>query len=248
MDELKEFPNGTILLSFDGECFLNGVKLPKNLGAAGSCSALAHDFDAWLAETAWFIMWESLEDSPDAAARLLKMYCRARTDYWSSRSYCGKELEDQVRSAKLPTPVDLGGGPAIVGRVRLGGPAVGLWLSSTTAARNRALYERYLTVLRASMAKPHVANSELAGIMDQLWRANARVGNGSTAAAVRFEKITGKPVGGVWHSQKAQDKINELTKWIRRQRELSADLRASPSDYRAAEDVLRDLLDAVEGR
>ena len=58
-------------------------------------------------------------------------------------------------------------------------------------AANRALFEAYKTVLRREMAKPYVVNPKVKVWMDELWRPGATVGNGSTAAAARFERLTG---------------------------------------------------------
>ena len=55
------------------------------------------------------------------------------------------------------------------------------------AAANNADYMRYTDFLRRNMEKPHVVDGDLAHIIDEQFRDNAKVGNGSTAAAVREE-------------------------------------------------------------
>ena len=77
--------------------------------------------------------------------------------------------------------------------------------------------------------------------MDELYRDNAQVGSGSTAAAVRHELATGEMVGGASHSQKAADMIKALDKWLR------THPTASPGDRAAAENVIKDLQDALAG-
>jgi hypothetical protein len=64
------------------------------------------------------------------------------------------------------------------------------------------------------------------------------VGSGSTAAAVRAERVTGQPVGGKWHTQKAEEGMTRLLSWMRRHREIS-------DDSAAAEAVYRDLKESL---
>jgi hypothetical protein len=109
-------------------------------------------------------------------------------------------------------------------------------------AANRARHEQYKTALRAAMGKPHTKDPQLSHLMDELYRGNAQVGSGSTAAAVRHELATGQQVGGAWHSQKAENMITALEKWLRTHPE------ATPGDRAAAENVIRDMRDALAGR
>lgn len=78
--------------------------------------------------------------------------------------------------------------------------------------------------------------------MDDLYRDGAKIGSGSTADAVRHELATGQPVGGVWHTQKAQDYSIALTKW------LKDNPNAPFGDRSAATNVLRDLQNALKGK
>lgn len=66
-------------------------------------------------------------------------------------------------------------------------------------AYNRATFEKYKTQLRCDMEKPFVNDIELKNIMNNLYRLNASIGSGSTAAAVRYELKTGEPVKGKFH-------------------------------------------------
>ncbi|MBH5403175.1 RHS repeat protein, partial [Bradyrhizobium sp. CNPSo 4010] len=109
-------------------------------------------------------------------------------------------------------------------------------------AANRAAHELYKDGLRAAMSKPAVSDPELARLLDQLYRPNATVGSGSTAAAIREELKTGQAVGGAFHSQKAGDSIRALERW------LSNNLTARPGDRAAAENVIRDMRNALGGR
>ena len=68
--------------------------------------------------------------------------------------------------------------------------------NSAPSAANRAEFESYTDALRRSMDRPATADSKLSGIMDEMYRPNAKVGSGSTAAAVRSERATGQPIGG----------------------------------------------------
>ena len=71
---------------------------------------------------------------------------------------------------------------------------------------------------------------------------NAKIGSGSTAAAVRQELASGQPVGSVYHSQKAQDNIVAL------QKSLDKNPTASPGDRAAAENIIRDMTNALGGQ
>jgi len=80
-----------------------------------------------------------------------------------------------------------------------------------------------------------VQNPQLTNVVNQLYRANARIGDGGTADMLRHEIQTGQALR---HLQKAQDYIRSLEKILK-----SQDL--SSADSRIAHDLLSDLLDAV---
>ena len=106
---------------------------------------------------------------------------------------------------------------------------------------NSASGERLTDDLIASMDRPQVSDPTLSRALDRLYRPGGTVGNGSTAAAVREELRTGVPVRGRQHSQKAENEIVNLERFIRR------NPNASPSDIRAAQNVIRDLRNALGG-
>ncbi len=120
--------------------------------------------------------------------------------------------------------------------------AVGLGEAAEGGAANIAAHEAYKDGLRAAMSKPAISDSALAKLIDPLYRPNTSVGSGSTAAAVRQELTTGQPVGGAFHSQKAADGIRSLEKW------LTKNPTARPGDRAAAENVIRDMSNALQGR
>lgn len=93
------------------------------------------------------------------------------------------------------------------------------------------------------MSKPHVKDPELKEIMDKTYRENAKVGSGSTAAAIRSEKATGELVGGKLHTQKGNDTLNELAKWMKKNQNNPE---ISPSDWNAAKNVFLDTADALK--
>jgi hypothetical protein len=87
-----------------------------------------------------------------------------------------------------------------------------------------------------------VSDSKLQNYVDNLYKGvgnQNRVGNGTTADAVRYERMTGQPVGGRFHTTKAQETANGLTKW------LANNPKASYSDRLVAQSLLDDLLDAL---
>ena len=108
-----------------------------------------------------------------------------------------------------------------------------------SGASNRALHELQKTQLRRQMSKPHVTDSNLAGIVDDIYRPGAKVGSGSTGDAIRHELATGESVGGAFHSQKGEDSIRALEKWLKN------NPTASPGDKAAAENIILDLKEAL---
>lgn len=118
----------------------------------------------------------------------------------------------------------------------------GGWNLYSEDARNRAQHEIYKDDLITEMEKPTVYDQNLQRIVDQLYRPNATIGSGSTAAAVREEMSTGEPVGNRFHTQKALDKINELNRW------LNINQAASPNDRAATENLIKDMQNALRGK
>jgi len=110
-----------------------------------------------------------------------------------------------------------------------------------SGAENIASYEVYKDGLRAQMSRPVVSDARLSSLFDDLYRPNALVGSGSTAAAVRTELLTGTTVGGKLHSQKAENSIRSLEKW------LQINPNARSGDRAAAENVIRDTQSALRG-
>jgi hypothetical protein len=107
-------------------------------------------------------------------------------------------------------------------------------------AADLAQHERYKAELRRDMNKPEVKDPALASIVDKNYRPNATVGSGSTAAAIREERATGGAVGGRHHTQKGNDTIVRLLRWLKQ------NPNASPGDIAAAENIIKDLKDALK--
>lgn len=114
--------------------------------------------------------------------------------------------------------------------------------AATGGAANVAAHEAYKDALRAAMSKPAVSDPVLSRLVDEIYRPLATVGSGSTAAAVRQELSTGQAVGGAFHSQKALDSIRALGKW------LANNPTARPGDRAAAENIIRDMSNALRGQ
>nr|WP_321984914.1 hypothetical protein [uncultured Lichenicoccus sp.] len=70
-------------------------------------------------------------------------------------------------------------------------------------AANPTTGEAYKASLRAAMAKPPASDPKLKSIIDDLYRDNATIGSGSTAAAVRHDLVEGEPVKGTFQKEKA---------------------------------------------
>jgi hypothetical protein len=91
---------------------------------------------------------------------------------------------------------------------------------------------------------PQVTNSKLKNLVDNLFKGTKvpnPIGTGSTADAVRNELRTGLPTFGRFHSQKAQETINGLANWLRK------NPNASHSDRLVAQSLLDDLKAALGG-
>jgi hypothetical protein len=112
---------------------------------------------------------------------------------------------------------------------------------NTGNAANRATFELYKDSLISKMEKPTVSDPTLSGLLDDLYRPGGKIGSGSTADAVRYERATGQPVGNVFHTQKANDYSAALQKW------LDKNPKAPAVDRAAAENVIRDLQNALKG-
>lgn len=110
-------------------------------------------------------------------------------------------------------------------------------------ASNAAKAAKHKQDLRRQMSKPEVKDPELKKIMDKTYRENAKVGSGSTAEAIRVEKATGEMVGGKYHTQKGQDTLNELAKWIKKNQNNPS---VSSGDFKVAENVFTDIADALK--
>jgi len=100
-------------------------------------------------------------------------------------------------------------------------------------------HEAIKTQYRQNMEKPVVKNKDLSDFMDWLYRDNSDIGSGSAADAFRYTENTGKLVKGSDHAQKVRDAKAFLERWIER------NPTATPNDRSAAENVLKDLEDAL---
>jgi hypothetical protein len=93
-------------------------------------------------------------------------------------------------------------------------------------------------------AVPSVTDPKLKNYVDNLYKGAKGpnpIGTGSTADAVRNELLTGLPTHGRFHSQKAQETINGLTNWLRK------NPNASHHDRLVAQSLIDDLKAALGG-
>lgn len=110
-----------------------------------------------------------------------------------------------------------------------------------TAPSNGAHYQKLLADLRKQMTKPQVSEPKLKNYLDRYWRDTAQVGNGSTAAAYRWERLTGDRVGGKSHTQKLQESLTFFERWTKNNPQ------ASVTDKKAVEEILKDIYSALGG-
>lgn len=107
--------------------------------------------------------------------------------------------------------------------------------SPTVSANDRFAFEKYKTLLRTPMEKPYVVDPNLKRLVNFNYKPTAKIGNGSTAAAIRSELATGQRVFGKFHSQKGREMIIKFEKWLRN------NPTARPGDRAAAENIIKDL-------
>ncbi|MBX9744837.1 MAG: hypothetical protein K2X08_06480, partial [Chlamydiales bacterium] len=117
--------------------------------------------------------------------------------------------------------------------------AINLQKTIPGIAANRAVFEQYSVQLRIQMAKPYVFDPKLKELVELNYKPHAYIGSGSTAAAIRHELATGEKVCEKLHSKKGQDMIIGLERW------LKAHPTASLGDRAAAENIIKDLLNAL---
>ncbi len=93
-------------------------------------------------------------------------------------------------------------------------------VTSPSVPADRAAYQRYLETLRETMAKPKVTDTNLAKIIEKLYRDHPEIGSGSTAAAIRHELETGFATKGTRHLQAGHERMNMLADWLKNQKKL----------------------------
>lgn len=84
----------------------------------------------------------------------------------------------------------------------------------------------------------NASDPRLKDAINNLYRPGAKVGSGSTADAVRYERTTGELLSPKGHSQKLIDRRTQLMK-------LRKDPNLSDSDRRIIHDILKDTQDAL---
>ncbi len=82
-------------------------------------------------------------------------------------------------------------------------------------------------------------NPRLQEYVNLIYKPHARIGSGSTAAAIRHELATEGRVFGKLQSKKGGDMINALEKWLRNNPTARA------GDRAAAENIIKDLRNAL---
>jgi len=91
------------------------------------------------------------------------------------------------------------------------------------------------------MPKPKATHPKLVEIIDFLWSTNVdKVGDGSLADAIRYERKTGQAVKKRFHSQKGREAIRRLEFWLSSKKHPNLE-----EDKRIARLLIRDLRDAL---
>ncbi len=84
-------------------------------------------------------------------------------------------------------------------------------------------------------------DERLKNVIKELYRPGSKIGDGGTAAAIKFEKKTGVPVGGKSHIQKGQERIKNLERIINNPN-------VSSKDKKVAQKLYNDLNKALGGK
>lgn len=91
------------------------------------------------------------------------------------------------------------------------------------------------------MKKPQVKDQKLKDIVDELWSNDTHpIGDGSMADAIRHERTTASPVGGVYHSKKGKDLIRRLEKWLGGKKSIN-----DKQDKKIVREIIKDLKNAL---
>lgn len=142
--------------------------------------------------------------------------------------------------------------------IRLGWQGIRLFLrqlgkvgSKRRPHADRKNYEDYRRELRRTMQKPKAYDSDLHKIINRAYRSNAQIGSGSTADAIRYERLTGQPIKGKFHTQKGEQMVRQLEKWLKNHPTSdpllnnAEDFARRLNDRQVAESILLDLKDAL---
>jgi hypothetical protein len=98
--------------------------------------------------------------------------------------------------------------------------------------------------MKAPLPIPQVSDPKLRNLVSDLYKGAKGpnpIGTGSTADAVRNELVTGLPTHGRFHSQKAREYVNALSKWLKN------NPNAPYPDRLVAQSLLDDLTSALGG-
>ncbi len=113
-----------------------------------------------------------------------------------------------------------------------GGAACYFYCSSATATT--------LGITVGGTVGPAATNARLQNFISMLFQESDKLPSG-TAGAVRYELATGEPVGGFFHSEKAQQIINGLNNLLKSET-------LSLHDQQLAKSLILDLQNALAGR
>ena len=83
-------------------------------------------------------------------------------------------------------------------------------------------------------------NQKLRNTINEMYRPNAKKGDGGLGDAIRYEKRTHKLVGGKSHLQKGIERLKNLENILKKQN-------LNSTDIRIIKELLKDLRDAIEG-
>jgi RHS repeat-associated protein len=118
-----------------------------------------------------------------------------------------------------------------------------LTLAATVAGAMSALLPDPSDFALAAIV-PVVRNAKLGNLVSDLFkgaRGDDVIGTGSTADALRNERITGLPTKGVWHTNKSEQYVRALDKWLKKNPD------ASDYDRLVAQSLRDDLQNALRG-
>lgn len=173
----------------------------------------------------------------DTALSRLSIQALRQTDrLWSSM--LDENIEAKNFLSKANSPQGLNDVSLVfIPSAKVGGSGVGVFGKGSKGVLEKPLG----SVSKRDELLNSVQNDKLKNAVNQIYRPNAKIGDGGLADALRHEFKTGELVGGKSHIQKANERIKNLKNIIKKEN-------LNSSDLKIAEDMISDMDNALRGK